>query len=335
MNQCPLAGWEIIDEALNPFRIRNYFYFKIRNDGKNYFYLLEDELLNNLPILKNNQHIFRWIFLNNFFIKNHNSQLFESVNDVSWDSIQSHPENYGLTLSEYKDYISNFERISPKEKLNFLLLKLYEWKNENYEIYKDLEFIIRNSGFKNQAEVILFFEVLQKMTFLEFKISDNELFVWENESSNLHIRLTYQGISEVAILKESGQNSRKCFVAISFDKSMNETREAIRKGINEAKYDAIFIDEIYTEADKTINDAIIAEIKRSKFLVADFTKQSNGVYFEAGYALGRGLKVIYCCEEKDFKENSHFDLKPFSHILYNSNEELCKRLKLKIEAWIE
>lgn len=122
---------------------------------------------------------------------------------------------------------------------------------------------------------------------------------------------------------------------MSFDKSMKATREAIRRGIKEAGYDAILIDEVYPEKDQTINDAIIAEIKRSKFLVADFTGQNNGVYFEAGFALGRGLKVIYCCEEKDFLENSHFDLKPFSHILYTSTEDLQKRLKYKIDAWIE
>ena len=152
---------------------------------------------------------------------------------------------------------------------------------------------------------------------------------------DIKIDFTFNGLLEVSKLKESGKNSRRCFVAMSFDSSLKETREAIRTGINEAGYNAIFIDEVYPESDQTINDAIIAEIKRSKFLVADFTQQNNGVYFEAGYALGRGLKVIYCCEEKDFKENSHFDLKPFSHILYNSNNDLKKRLRYKIEAWIE
>ena len=35
----------------------------------------------------------------------------------------------------------------------------------------------------------------------------------------------------------------------------------------------------------------MAEIRRSRFVVADYTGQVNGVYFEAGFALGLGLRA--------------------------------------------
>ena len=57
--------------------------------------------------------------------------------------------------------------------------------------------------------------------------------------------------------------------------------------------------------------------------------------FEAGYALGRGKPVIYCCEEKDFLNNAHFDTNHYPHILYKDNDQLYNGLKSKIEAWIE
>jgi hypothetical protein len=38
---------------------------------------------------------------------------------------------------------------------------------------------------------------------------------------------------------------------------------------------------------ENINDKIIVDLTRSQFVVADFTHHPNGVYFEAGYALGR------------------------------------------------
>jgi nucleoside 2-deoxyribosyltransferase len=41
-----------------------------------------------------------------------------------------------------------------------------------------------------------------------------------------------------------------------------------------------------------IDDRIIAEIRRCRFIVADFTGQRGGVYFEAGFALGLGKPVI-------------------------------------------
>jgi nucleoside 2-deoxyribosyltransferase len=70
------------------------------------------------------------------------------------------------------------------------------------------------------------------------------------------------------------------------------------------------------------------------FCISDFTEQKDGVYFEAGYALGRGLKVIYTCEEGDFK-NSHFDTNHFPHIIYKNEVELEEKLINKIEAWIK
>ena len=35
-------------------------------------------------------------------------------------------------------------------------------------------------------------------------------------------------------------------------------------------------------------DRIIAQIRASKFVVADFTRNRGGVYYEAGFALGLG-----------------------------------------------
>ena len=42
------------------------------------------------------------------------------------------------------------------------------------------------------------------------------------------------------------------------------------------------------------------------------------------YTLGKGLKVIYTCKEKDFNE-THFDTNHFPHINYNTPDELKKK----------
>ncbi len=41
-----------------------------------------------------------------------------------------------------------------------------------------------------------------------------------------------------------------------------------------------------------INDQIIANIRICKFCISDFTMQSNGGYFEVGFALGLGNSRI-------------------------------------------
>ena len=102
-------------------------------------------------------------------------------------------------------------------------------------------------------------------------------------------------------------------------------------GIRDAGYKPMRID--YKEHNNKIDDQIIAEIKRSRFLVADFTSERGGVYFEAGFAKGIKIPVIFTCR-KDLSENIHFDTRQFNHILWEKPEELRERLKDRISATI-
>ena len=101
---------------------------------------------------------------------------------------------------------------------------------------------------------------------------------------------------------------------MSFSPKMLSIRNALKSSCIQTGFIPILIDEVHADADKTINDEIIASIKKSKFCISDFTEQKDGVYFEAGFALGRGLKVIYTCQKADFKD-SHFDTNHFPHII--------------------
>jgi hypothetical protein len=310
---CPLTGWKIRDDYDTPKLIGDrYLHITTFHEDLCVEYIIEKSLT---PFLEKSRPALRWAILNGSF--NHNIYNRKDIDGNETTLI--------INNSVIKGYINSFEAVSPKEKLDQLLLALFKLRGNSYSFEKSEEEIFQYTAFDNKPEMIIYLIMLKKEEQIEYKIYPNR---------TIDIIIHYNGLLKISKLKESGKNSKRCFVAMSFDPSLKETREAIRTGINEAGYVAIFIDEVYPEPDQTINDAIIAEIKRSKFLVADFTQQKNGVYFEAGYALGRGLKVIYCCDEEDFK-NSHFDLKSFSHILYKSNEELQNRLKYKIEAWIE
>lgn len=68
-----------------------------------------------------------------------------------------------------------------------------------------------------------------------------------------------------------------------------------------------------------IDDKILAEIRRSGLLVADFTGHRQGVYFEAGFALGLDVPVIWCCREDEI-EKAHFE---HSAIQSPDLEHLC------------
>jgi hypothetical protein len=84
-----------------------------------------------------------------------------------------------------------------------------------------------------------------------------------------------------------------------------------------------------------IDDEIIAEIRRSRFVVADFTsepeKPRGGVYFEAGFAQGLNTPVIWTCRE-DMLGSVHFDTRQFNHIAWTSPQDLRAKLKNRIGA---
>jgi hypothetical protein len=126
------------------------------------------------------------------------------------------------------------------------------------------------------------------------------------------------------------------FVAMSFSKTgpratllADAFKTAIEPAIEKAGYKPVRIDREEFLGDIVFE--IMARIKESRFVVADFTEHKNGVYFEAGYALGRDLPVIWMCHEKDL-DGAHFDIEHMNHIVWDDLTEMRKRLETRILA---
>jgi hypothetical protein len=77
----------------------------------------------------------------------------------------------------------------------------------------------------------------------------------------------------------------------------------------------------------------MSEIRQSRFVVADYTNQVNGVYFEVGFALGFNLTVIPTCRSDDLR-NLHFDIKHLNTLPWETPEELALNLARRIRAVI-
>ena len=109
--------------------------------------------------------------------------------------------------------------------------------------------------------------------------------------------------------------------------------DAISPAIESAGYHSVRIDNV--QHNNKIDDEILANIRSSRFVVADFTGGRGGVYFEAGFALGLGLPVIWTVRE-DFLSNIHFDNRQYNFILWKPDDlpDFAKRLQLRIEATI-
>ena len=146
--------------------------------------------------------------------------------------------------------------------------------------------------------------------------------------------LTVEGYTRLAELEKRDTQSSRAFVAMWFDKSMDDLWEnGIKPGIEDAGYEAVRIDR--KEHVNKIDDEIIAEIKRSRFVVADFTHGTGGmrggVYYEAGFAHGMNNPVIFSCRE-DIIDDIHFDTRQYNHIVWKTPEDLKTRLTNRIAA---
>ena len=148
--------------------------------------------------------------------------------------------------------------------------------------------------------------------------------------------------------------SQSVFVAMWFAEFTKPLREVIRKILKNKGYDPVFVDELPTRSNltpeekhdlatnSTIDDMIIANIRRAKFVIVDLScfpgekmtseiyKRSDGTaesrdivcagaYFEAGYATALEKPIIYLVNRKQIP---HFDVNHIPYITWDENA-LC------------
>jgi hypothetical protein len=155
------------------------------------------------------------------------------------------------------------------------------------------------------------------------------------EMITLGYSLTVEGWQKYEKLLEINPESKKVFIAMSFDKQYDDLFDkAILPACDSCGFHAIRVDK--TQHNEKICDRIIAEIKQSRFVIADFTGQNNGVYYEAGYAQGIGLDVVRCCKKEEIDDNKlHFDIRQYKHVAWETIDDLRTQLIDFIEANIK
>lgn len=171
-----------------------------------------------------------------------------------------------------------------------------------------------NSNTSNQIQEIL--EIL----------CVNGLLKSKKDSVKYYYTLSLEGWRKVQELQrnETGQ----VFIAMWFDPKMDKAKKSIIRSITDSGYiHKIISDKEYTGL---IVPEILSEIERSRFVIADFTENRGGVYYEAGYAEGLKKTVIYTCNKKFFEV--HFDIRQENFILWDTPEDLYKRLYKRIDA---
>jgi hypothetical protein len=141
---------------------------------------------------------------------------------------------------------------------------------------------------------------------------------------------TINGWQELEPTLSAGGIPGRCFVAMSFDPSLDEAYSlGIKPAVEDLTFKAVCMKEIATN--EGITDRILSEIRLAEFVVADFTGQRGGVYFEAGFARGLGREVIWSCR-KDELNLVHFAIKHFGHVVWETPADLRTKLAESIRA---
>lgn len=168
--------------------------------------------------------------------------------------------------------------------------------------------------------------------------------------------LTLSGWERVERQRKTIQSGDQAFVAMWFHPEMDAVfDDGIKPALLACGYSIPYrIDR--TAHQNKIDDEIVANIRRSRLLVADLTGIRPNVFYEAGFAMGLGVPVIFTCAAAhgghfvapspnqadvpdvisrrwfDQISDHAFDVRQYPTIAWADPAALAKALQHKIEA---
>jgi nucleoside 2-deoxyribosyltransferase len=148
-------------------------------------------------------------------------------------------------------------------------------------------------------------------------------------ASAVSTKITFEGWKWLSKRPRSASNIG--FIAMWFDTTLDPVKAAVEEGISDAGYSPLRIDDDHFAGG--VMDRIIARVRESRFVVADFTGNRGGVYYEAGFAAGLGLPVFCLCQEAQTdptnKDRIHFDVAHLKMISWKEGDltRLTERLR--------
>ena len=225
-----------------------------------------------------------------------------------------------LYLNNQIKHIGQQISLSYQELLSVMFIDRKEY-SDSYSYGSSISKDRDNDECKHELQYML--DYLKKSSFIEYEEGSNE-------NNWAVISMSPSGYARIDVLQKNTSYGRNVLVAMKFGEDTIALREAIRKGIADAGYIAVFIDEV--QHNDFITPELLKHIRDSKFVVVDLTHQNNGAYFEEGYAMGLGKSVIQLCQ-KDTR--LHFDIAQKNTIMWDTELDIPEKLSNRIKATID
>ncbi len=259
------------------------------------------------------------------------SKIFEFKNSrkkliICLESEKSFFTSNNIVSMSFDDIFSKFP-VNLFEKQNSILVLLYNINPNPGEDINVTYFYHWMFYSRNDSEMIYLFELMIEKELIKCRITRTS---GGGAVINLPIRIQENGwlfIEE----KMKSVNSKKVFIAMWFDDSMNKAFLEICRSLESLGFIPFRIDK--KEYNNEISGEILYEIRKCRFMIADVTNQRHGVYFEAGYAIGLGIPVIWSCRSDDLI-NIHFDTRQYNHIVWKQESELFEKISNRVKGTI-
>ncbi|KHL92586.1 hypothetical protein QW71_28620 [Paenibacillus sp. IHB B 3415] len=159
---------------------------------------------------------------------------------------------------------------------------------------------------------------LQELVYIIDKLGSDQLLIREG----LTFKLTAQGWSEAAATS-GGKKLKQCVVLLPEEEELRtEWQEKLLPKIEQYGY----LPRLFAYSSETYSLESIAD---SQLIIADVTGQSPEVYYAAGYALGRGIPVIWTVKSCD-ADNLRVHLQEIRPLVWDTAEDLVVLLQQKL-----
>lgn len=164
--------------------------------------------------------------------------------------------------------------------------------------------------------------------------------------------LTFTGWQQARDVRKRRGHGTQAFVAMWFHPEFAHVfDDAIGPALKDTGYSPYRVD--LAHHNNRIDDEIVAQLRRSRLVVAEATGARASVYYEAGFAHGLGLTVIWCCNtsygsfqpddrpdldlaptltRKSWFDRVAFDTRQYNFIAWSTVEELRKRLTARVRG---
>lgn len=222
---------------------------------------------------------------------------------------------------------------TPIEQINNMVLFLGErskFLGKNLDFDSVLTYQLNAwAGIINEENFLALIQALEEFDYISQKSIHSE--------NLISVKLSLKGWEYFKSLQERNPESKQIFMAMKFeDNAKHFVNTHLKPLTQKLGFDLKLLDEIISE-ESLIDDKLRVEIKKSRLLICDLTHGNQGAYWEAGYAEGLGISVLYICSKTAFNSKTtkpHFDVNHQEIFTWADDESSIADFKEQLKAKI-